>query len=97
MEGCNEMPGTNGNGHISEPRVNIDYHEHWREFTDQTFSRLDKGAVEYGESSFKDTPLSQLTREIEEETLDVAGWGYALWCRVRRLRAMVEEMERRLG
>jgi len=50
--------------------------------------RLEAGAREYGEISFRREP-SELIGEIEEELLDVCGWAFILWCRLRRLQAVL--------
>ncbi|MBI4518797.1 MAG: hypothetical protein HY699_23635 [Deltaproteobacteria bacterium] len=50
--------------------------------------RLEVGAVTYGDRSFH-RPPGELLGEIEDECLDLAGWGFVLWCRVRALRERV--------
>ncbi len=47
--------------------------------------RLDHGAREYGQRSFQREP-ADLAGELEQEALDIAGWGYILWCRIRALK-----------
>lgn len=47
-------------------------------------ARLDAGRQEYGPESFTRSP-TELRAEIEEELLDVAGWAFVLWVRVRHL------------
>lgn len=54
-------------------------------FFSKLVARLDLGAEEYGSKSF-DRPEAELRAEIEEEVLDIAGWAYVLWVRLRRLR-----------
>ncbi len=51
--------------------------------------RLKAGAVTYGDKSFARESAALLV-ELEQEALDLAGWGYVLWRRVRSLRAAVE-------
>jgi hypothetical protein len=62
-------------------------------FSSLVCARLDAGQLEYGDRSFS-RPSSELLDEIEEELLDVIGWAYPLWCRLRKLRAAVERVER---
>jgi hypothetical protein len=60
--------------------------ESWPEFAAIVRRRLDVGAREYGDASFT-RPPSELSGEIEQELLDVVGWGFVLWCRMQALRA----------
>ena len=50
--------------------------------------RLEAGARSYGDASFRREP-AELAGEIEHELLDVCGWAFVLWCRLRRLRAVL--------
>jgi hypothetical protein len=59
-------------------------------------ARLKLGQVTYGDKSFEREP-SELLGELELEALDLAGWGYVLWRRVRLLRAAVGEAEKAGG
>ncbi len=54
------------------------------EFLKNLAARLEAGRKEYGNSSLMQSP-TDLKREIEEELLDVAGWAFVLWVRVRHL------------
>lgn len=54
------------------------------EFVERLRARLDAGRREYGAVSFE-RPPDELRGEIEEELLDVAGWAFVLWVRVRSL------------
>jgi hypothetical protein len=56
------------------------------EFVEQVRARLAQGAREYGDRSF-DRPISELLGEIEQELLDVCGWSFLLWCKLRALQA----------
>lgn len=61
----------------------------WGQFASDVGARLDQGAREYGDRSFSKDPRV-LVMEIEEELLDVAGWAFILWTRIRALRDAVE-------
>jgi hypothetical protein len=50
--------------------------------------RLEAGARSYGDASFRREPV-ELAVEIEQELLDVCGWAFVLWCRLRRLQAVL--------
>lgn len=62
------------------------------EFFDALWERLARGAVEYGDRSF-DRPLLELLDEWEQEALDLAGWGYVMWQKARRLRARAQQID----
>jgi hypothetical protein len=64
----------------------------WPEFAATVRGRLQVGAQAYGDTSF-DLPADRLAEEIEQELDDVMGWGFILWCRMRRLRAMMARLE----
>lgn len=57
------------------------------EFVAAVEARLERGRREYGDRSFG-APPDDLMREIAEECLDLACWGYVLWCRVEGMRRM---------
>jgi hypothetical protein len=50
--------------------------------------RLEAGARAYGEASFR-REATELAGEIEQELVDVCGWAFILWCRLRRLGAVL--------
>ena len=50
--------------------------------------RLEAGARSYGDGSYR-RELAELAGEIEQELLDVCGWAFILWCRLRRLAPLV--------
>jgi hypothetical protein len=60
---------------------------YWPEFETLMKARLEAGAREYGDRSFR-RPPSELVTEIEEEVLDIVGWAFMLWVRVRALNDM---------
>jgi hypothetical protein len=55
--------------------------------------RLEKGRKAYGDRSF-DLASPRLVDEVLEELEDVAGWSFVLWCRLRRVRAVLAFTER---
>ena len=59
-------------------------------------ARLAAGAKAYGNTSLRVSPLS-LAGEVEEELLDVAGWGFLLWLRLRHLRRRLPSTGRNKG
>jgi hypothetical protein len=62
-------------------------------FSSLVCARLDAGQLEYGDRSFSQ-PSGELLDEIEEELLDVIGWAYPLWCRLQKLRAAIDRIEK---
>ncbi len=64
---------------ISEPEANRLY----AAYLTRVFGRLDKGAQEYGNTSF-DMPEEALGNEILEELEDFGVWAFVLWTRVVR-------------
>ena len=66
----------------------------WRLFASCVSARLEVGARESGDRSFSRAP-AELVAEMQAEALDVAGWGFILWCRLQRMREQLEELETR--
>lgn len=64
------------------------------EFFELLRGRLRKGAETYGDQSFRE-PLNRTLEEIEQELLDVCGWSYVAWKRIRALVAAAERLESR--
>lgn len=64
------------------------------DFTRLVARRLRAGADSYGDGSFSRTGDSLLD-EIEQEALDIVGWGFVLWCRIQELKSRVTEAEER--
>lgn len=69
-----------------EPR----WRKHWGAFDKVMTARLQRGHEDYGDHSFDRDPESLLA-EIEQELLDVVGWGYILWCRLQELKARLPQ------
>ena len=63
--------------------------EDWPQFMVLVRARMDKGREVYGDRSFC-RPPAELAGEVEEELLDVAGWSFILWNRVRALRSIIK-------
>lgn len=57
-------------------------------------ARLKVGAQQYGDRSFQ-RPLVEVLGEIEQELVDIAGWGLIAWVRLQRLRTAVDHAELR--
>jgi hypothetical protein len=59
------------------------------EFFSRVRIRLANGSADYGGSAHrKSSP--ELLGEIEEELLDVCGWSYFLWLKVRGMRSRLD-------
>lgn len=58
-------------------------------FVAELRGRLEAGARAYGDRSFDRAP-AELLGELEQEALDLAGWGFVLFERIRRARAAAE-------
>jgi hypothetical protein len=61
-------------------------------FVAQLRARLEVGARQYGDSSFR-RPATGLLDEIQAELCDVAGWGLLLWVRIERLRERAARLD----
>ena len=59
-------------------------------FCDAVQARLEKGTITYGDRSFDAAPAILLD-ELQQEALDLAGWGFILW---EKLEAMKEALRR---
>lgn len=57
----------------------------WPAFVDAATKRLHQGRVDYGDASFDREP-DELLRELAQEAMDLAGWGYILWHRIQEMR-----------
>ena len=66
--------------------------EQWPQVSQAVLERLTVGASVYGDTSFEAAP-SMLAHEIEQEALDIMGWGFILAVRLRALRAQLERLE----
>ena len=66
------------------------WEEHWGDFVEGMERRLTAGCHEYGDRSFSADP-DKLIGEMMQECEDIMGWGYILWCRLHRLKDMVDD------
>ena len=60
--------------------------DRWPDFTEAVRARLEKGRAEYGDRSFTRSP-GDLMVELQQEVLDLAGWGFVLWHRLEAMRS----------
>jgi hypothetical protein len=67
----------------------VTFSTEWAAFARSVAARLAAGARVYHDQSFS-RPPTELADEIAEELLDVAGWAFILWTRVRQIRARVD-------
>jgi len=65
--------------------------DEWPKFVDKLSGRLAKGKIEYGDKSFSKEPL-ELVREIQQECLDITGWGFVLYCRLSAIEAALTDV-----
>ena len=62
--------------------------DRWGDFAKCVQARLEKGRHVYQDRSFSADP-AELLEEIQQEALDLAGWGFVLWHRLEALRAAI--------
>jgi hypothetical protein len=62
----------------------------WPDFILSVLARLEAGKQTYGDRSFQMQP-AELSGEVEEELLDVTGWAFVLWVRMRSIRNRIEK------
>jgi hypothetical protein len=63
----------------------------WQLFVSCVAKRLEAGRREYGDHSFSRDPR-ELVSELQNEALDLAGWGFILWCRLQRMREALDAL-----
>ena len=68
----------------------------WPEFMQAVRCRMEEGAKEYGERSFRRAP-ADLAGEIEQELLEVCGSSYILWSRLQGIRKAMGKLDPRPG
>ena len=75
---------------MSDPLAN------WPAFAESVRKRLEAGRAAYGDKSFA-RPPTELIGELQQEALDLAGWGFVLWCRLETMRAELARPARLVG
>ncbi len=60
-------------------------------FVERLRARLMKGMVAYENKSFSKSP-EVLLEELKQEALDLAGWGFILFCRLEAMGKAIEGM-----
>jgi hypothetical protein len=68
----------------------------WPAFAESVRKRLEAGRAAYGDKSFA-RPPAELVAELQQEALDLAGWGFVLWCRLEAMRGELEKPVRLVG
>jgi len=77
------------NGASQTPPSRDRWRAGWSDYTTDVERRLRSGQHEYGDKNFSADPR-QLLRELQQELLDVSGWGFILWRRLERVRQCLE-------
>jgi hypothetical protein len=74
--------------HETEPPA-LDPLAAFDDFSASVRRRLETGREAYGDRSFSADP-DELLRELQQEALDLAGWGFVLFRRIEAMRAALE-------
>lgn len=69
-------------GHAVTP-ISDDALLRFPDFIQAVRARLETGRNVYGDKSFLQPPQETL-EELANEALDLAGWGFVLWARIRQ-------------
>ncbi len=69
-----------------------EYKTHWPQFKEELEARLIQGHKEYGDKSFELSPWD-LVGEIQQEVMDIVGWGFILWVRLEKLNAAIGKIQ----
>lgn len=78
------------------PKSDAALEKHWPRFLAMARERFDAGRQEYGDASF-DRPIPELVREIQEECVDQAVWGFISFARLENIEEIVAELESRIN
>ena len=65
----------------------------FREFLNELENKMHRGIEEHGESVGN---LEDLVRELQNEALDFAGWGFLAWKKARRFAERAKKLESEL-
>lgn len=60
--------------------------DHYGTFLYELGKKLERGQQLYGSSSFKKSE-GELLEELQQEAVDLAGWGYILWAKIEALKS----------
>jgi len=69
------------------------YKEHFLEFVNLLNEKMEKGFQEYGDKSFDRDPV-ELINELEQEVIDISGWGMILYSRLEDMKKKAEELKK---
>lgn len=67
----------------------VEWRPAWEAYAAEVERRLRSGQREYGDTNFAADPR-RLLQELQQELLDVSGWGFILWQRLERVRQCLE-------
>ena len=84
MTGCADVP----KAPPAEPLLR------WGDFAEAVRERLEKGRIEYQDRSFTSEP-AELLAELQQEALDLAGWGFVLWHRLEAMSRALDTADHR--
>jgi hypothetical protein len=59
-------------------------------FLTQIEQKMDRGRLEYGDSSFQKDTIP-LLKDIQEELVDICGWSIILWTRLEKLKEALKD------
>ena len=62
----------------------------WDEYSDTVRNKLIKSYAEYGDATIK-MPLGRLSAELQDECIDLSGWGMFYWNRIRQIEEKIDE------
>lgn len=65
------------------------YKKYFKQFVKDLDKKMLKGFKEYGDGSFSRDPR-ELMGELQQEAIDLAGWGMILWVRLNELKKEYE-------
>jgi len=70
------------------------FKKYWYKYKKELYKRLLNGFREYGDASFKRSS-ADLIKELQQETLDVAGWGLILWVKLEEMKKEMRNEKQR--
>lgn len=74
---------------MAEPTWKDDF----REFIDTLTQRMEDGYWTYGDKSLNQ-PVPTTLKELEQELIDIPGWSYIAWRRIRQIRRKMETISK---